>query len=70
MYSIKTEKEEMKEAKGVKKNEFKKDISHRDYVDCLFEERKFMLTMQTIRSFKHHLDTIKENKVLTMISDT
>ena len=70
MYSIKTEKEEMKEAKGVKKNEFKKDISHRDYVDCLFEERKFMLTMQTIRSFKHQLDTIKENKVLTMISDT
>ena len=70
MYSIKTEKEEMKEAKGVKKNEFKKDISHRDYVDCLFEERKFMLTMQTIRLFKHQLDTIKENKVLTMISDT
>ena len=34
-----------------------------DYVDFLFEERKFMHTMQTIRSFKHQLYTIKQNKV-------
>ena len=63
MYSLKTKKEEMKKAKGVKKNVVKKDISHQDYVDCLFEERKFMHTMQTIRSFKHQLYTIKQNKV-------
>ena len=62
MYSLKTEKEEMKKAKGVKKNSVKKDISHQDYVDCLFEERKFMQTMQTIQSFKHQLYTIKQNK--------
>ena len=48
MYSLKTKKEEMKKAKGMKKNAIKKDISHQDYVDCLFEERKFMYTMQTI----------------------
>ena len=36
---MKTKKEEMKKAKGVKKNVFKKDIKHQDYVDCLFEER-------------------------------
>ena len=59
MYSLKTKKEEMKKAKGVKKNVVKKYISHHDYVDCLFEQRKFMHNMQTIRSFKHQLYTIK-----------
>ena len=63
MYSLKTKKEEMKKAKGMKNTIVKKDISHQDYVDCLFEERKFMHTMQTIRSFKHQLYTIKQNQV-------
>ena len=36
MYSVKTKKEELKKAKGMKKNVFKKDCSHQDYVDCLF----------------------------------
>ena len=53
----------MKKAKGGKKSVVKKDISHQDYVDCLFEERKYMHTMQTIRSSKHLLYTIKQNKV-------
>ena len=35
MYSLKTKKEEMTKAKGVKKNAVKKYISHQDYVDCL-----------------------------------
>ena len=51
----------MKKAKGVKKNAFKKDMNQQGYVDCLFEERKFMHTIQTIRSFKHQLYTIKQN---------
>ena len=55
LYSLKTKKEEKKEAKEVKKNVVKKDISNQDYIDCLFEERKFMHTMQAIRSFKHQL---------------
>ena len=63
MYSLKTKKQEMEKVKGMKKNVVKKDIIHQDYVDCLFEERKFMHTMQTIRSFKHQLYTIKQNKV-------
>ena len=63
MYSVKTKKEEMKKAKGAKKNVLKKYISHLDYVDCLFEERKFMHTMQSMLSFKHLLYTIKQNKV-------
>ena len=63
MYSLKTKKEEMKKAKRGKKSVVKKDISHQDYVDCLFEERKYMHTMRTIRSSKHLLYTIKQNKV-------
>ena len=63
MYSLKRKKEEMEKAKGVKKNIVKRDISHQDYADCLFEERKFMHTMLTIRSFKHQHYTIKQNKV-------
>ena len=68
---MKTKKEEMKKVKGVKKNVFKKDISQRDYVDCLFEERKFMYTMQTIPSFKQQpSNRIKSTLALTMINDT
>ena len=63
MYSLKTKKKEMKKAKGVKKKVVKKEISHQDFVDCLFDEGKFMHTMQTKQSFKHQLYTIKQNKV-------
>ena len=48
MYSLKIKKEELKKAKGVKNNIVKKYISYQDYVDCLFEERKFMHVMQII----------------------
>ena len=71
MYSLKTKKEEMKKAKVAKKNVVKKDISHQDYVDCLFEERQFVHTMQTIRSFKHPPSNRKESSLaLTIINDT
>ena len=53
----------MKKEKEKNKNVVKKNISHEDYVDCLLEERKFMLNVQTIRSFKHQIYTIKQNKV-------
>ena len=53
----------MKKAKEVKKNVVKREIIHQDYVDFLFEERKLMHAMQTIRSFKYQLYTIKQNKV-------
>ena len=44
IYQQKAKKGEMKKAKGVKKNVVKKYISHQDYVDFLFEERKFIHT--------------------------
>ena len=43
MYSLKTKKEEIKKAKGVKKNVVKKDISHQDYVDYLFGEENLCI---------------------------
>ena len=63
MYSAKTKKEEMNKENRVKKNIVKKAVSHQDYVDCLFEKRNFMHTMQSVRSFKRQLYTIKQNKV-------
>ena len=60
---LRTKKEEMKKTKGVKENVVKKYVSHQDYADCLFEERKCMQTMQIIQLFKHQLYTIKQNKV-------
>ena len=63
MYELKTKKEEMKKANGKKKNVVKKNFSHQDYIDCLLEERKCLHTMQTIRSFKHQLYNIKQNKL-------
>ena len=59
LFSLKRKKEETKKAKRVKKNVVKKDISHQDYAYCLFEERKFMHTMESIQLFKHQLYTIK-----------
>ena len=49
----------MKKAEVMKKNVVKKDVSHQDYVNGLFEERKFIHTMQTIQSFNHQLYIIK-----------
>ena len=66
MYPLKTKKEEMRseEERSQKYN------SHQDYVDCLFEERKFMHTMHTIRSFKHQHYTIKQNRIsLSLYND-
>ena len=56
MYLLKTKKKKRKKTKGVKKSVIKKDISHQDYADFLFEERKFMQTIQTFRSFKHQIN--------------
>ena len=40
----------MKKEKGVKKNVVKKDIFNQDYIDCLFEKRKSLHTIQTIQA--------------------
>ena len=63
MYSLlKGDNKEMKRAKGVKKNIVKNEIRHQHYKTCLFDEEKFMHSMCSIRSEKHQLYTIKQNK--------
>ena len=44
MYSLKTKKEEMKKAEGVKKNVVKKDISHQDNVDCYLKKENLCIS--------------------------
>ena len=64
MYSVLSANDDkhMKKAKGVKKNVVKKQLCHQDYKDCLFLEKKYMHSMNTIRSDKHQLYTVKQNK--------
>jgi len=64
MYSVLSiDKEEMKKAKGVKKNVVKNNITHEDYKTCLFQEKKFLHSMNSLRSMKHQIFTIKQHKV-------
>ncbi len=52
----------MKKAKGVKKNIIKNQITHNDYKICL--ENKIIKTVKQkmIRSTKHKIYTIEQNK--------
>ena len=62
----------MKKAKGVKKNVVKKVIKHQGYVDCLFEERKFMHTRVCYHLNINSMPSIrvKSPLAITMINDT
>ena len=50
MYSWDTEDKTEKKAKGVKKNVIKREISHSDYRDVLFNNIKMHHQMKTIQS--------------------
>ena len=64
MYSyIKDNKKGGKTAKGIKKNVIKKDITHEDYKDTLFNNREMHHKMKTIRSENHELNSYEINKV-------
>ena len=55
MYSYAGE-ESGKRAKGVKKSELRKTISHDDYRTCLLEKNVYVRDMPTLRSYKHTID--------------
>ena len=68
MYSLKTKKEEMKKAKGVKKNVVKKEISHQDFVDCLFEEENLCIPC---RLYDHlNINSTPSNKIKSPLVPT
>ena len=62
MYSYQTENKNNKTAKGVKKNVVKKEIKHKDYLDCLFNNQIMRHKMNTIRSDHHQISSYQINK--------
>ena len=64
MYSLKYDQDRktMTKAKGVKKYVIKNQLRHSDYKDALFNFKKYFHTMNSIRSQKHILYTLKQNK--------
>ena len=52
-----------KTAKGIKKNIIKKNITHENYKNVLFNNEQMHHTMKTIRSNLHQLGSYKLNKV-------
>ena len=52
-----------KTAKGIKKNIIKKNITHENYKNVLFNDKQIHHTMKTIRSNNHQLGSYELNKV-------
>ena len=50
-------------AKGIKKNIIKKNITHENYKNVLFNNEQMHHTMKTIRSNNHQLGSYELNKV-------
>ena len=64
MYSyIKDNDQVGKTAKGIKKNVIKKDITHENYKETLFNNKQMHHKMKTIRSQNHQLGSYEINKV-------
>ena len=64
MYSYMKDNDQVgKTAKGIKKNIIKKDITHENYKQTLFENKQMHHKMKTIRSQNHELGSYEINKV-------
>ena len=64
MYSyMKDDQKGGKTAKGIKKNVIKKNITHENYKNVLFNNEQMHHTMKTIRSNNHQLGSYELNKV-------
>ncbi|KAL9967825.1 hypothetical protein ACROYT_G026122 [Oculina patagonica] len=64
MYSyIKDNNKQERTAKGIKKYVIKKDMTHENYKDTLFNNKQMHHTMKTIRSQNHQLGSYEINKV-------
>ena len=70
LYSNPTcEKNEEKKCKGVKKNVIKKNITHKDYKNCLFTKKIVEKDMNIIRHKKHNLYTETITKTALSAND-
>jgi hypothetical protein len=64
MYSIKLDNDkESKKAKGVKKYVINKDLKHKHYDNILMSGTTMYSKMKLIRSMKHRLYTLEQNKI-------
>ena len=64
MYSyVKDNEQTARTAKGIKKQVIRKNITHDNYIDVLFNNKQIMHTMKTIRSEKHQLGSFELNKI-------
>ena len=70
MYSVITKEEEIRKAKGVKKNVVKNQITHENYLDCLFNLKSYKHQMNMLRSDKQQIYSIKVNKTSLSPLDT
>ena len=70
MYSVITKEEEIRKAKGIKKNVVKNQITHENYLDCLFEGKTFKHQMNMLRSYNHQIYGINVNKTSLSPLDT
>ena len=63
------EEEEIRKAKGVKKNVIKKSLTFEDYKRCLFSEEKVLKEMNIIRSENHDIYSMTVNKIALSAND-
>jgi hypothetical protein len=63
MYSVEYGAKTMTKAKGVKKYVIEKELKHADYRDCLFQCREYHHRMNSIRSEKHIIYSMRQNKI-------
>ena len=70
MYSVITKEEQIRKAKGIKKNIVKNQITHQNYLDCLFHSKTFRHEMHMLRSYEHQIYGIRVNKTSLSPLDT
>lgn len=69
LYTIKTQDEEEKKCKGVKKSVVKSNITFEHYKDCLFNNVNYNVKFNTLRSRKHEITTECITKVALSAND-
>lgn len=64
MYGIKlhNSEKELKKAKGIKKNIIKKNMTFKDYRDCILSKKNTMIRQNLIQSKRHETFTVEQRK--------
>ena len=68
-YSYLCDEKEYKKCKGIKKNVTEKDIHHKDYINCLFNDVQLRRRMNVFQSEKHTIYSKEVNKIALSAND-